>query len=426
MTRSLPTAPNLEHLKKQAKDLRKSHENGISECCEVLKLLHQFNGLSNDEIFNSALSLNEVQLALAIDYGFKSWGDLKIHVLGRTDNLKFLHIHCGDASAQPLRNSSVPGDVHVWREIYIEGPVPGNVSNEEFRKVRADFLSSSMNFLTYDGALQGINARYDMLVDAGKYGEVILWFDSCMFDQTIMIELIDQCARQKWPDTKLSLICIDRGLGELSMEELVALMDIRHEIIPEEIGLAQNGWKAFTSANPIDIEALLKEDCSPLPYLKDALLRHLEQFPCVRNGLKRTQNQIMMAIADGATKLGQIFKTVSDMEERPFMGDTSLWSCIDELAENKVPLLKVSGLENLSELTKINPEAYESPSAKKLQKWDVSITAVGKEVLAGYQDFIKLNGIDRWLGGVHLQGSYAQWRWDEQGQKLVEKETGGK
>jgi hypothetical protein len=26
---------------------------------------------------------------------------------------------------------------------------------------------------------------------------------------------------------------------------------------------------------------------------------------------------------------------------------------------------------------------------------------------------VALNGIDRWVGGVHLQGRDAPWRWDE-------------
>ncbi len=75
MARSLPTAPNLEHLKKQAKDLLKLHRIKNPEICEILKLLHQFKSLSNEEILNSKLFLNEAQLALALDYGFKSWAD---------------------------------------------------------------------------------------------------------------------------------------------------------------------------------------------------------------------------------------------------------------------------------------------------------------------------------------------------------------
>ena len=33
-------------------------------------------------------------------------------------------------------------------------------------------------------------------------------------------------------------------------------------------------------------------------------------------------------------------------------------------------------------------------------------------MLAGRGDAIRLNGIDRWIGGVHLVGADAEWRWD--------------
>ena len=192
-----------------------------------MKLLHQFEGFSNDKILNSSLSLNETQLALAIDYDFKCWGDLKKHVLGRADNLNFMHLNCGDYFAQTLRDSSVPGDVQVWMEIFIEGPTPGNISEEEWRIVRSKFISSQFFLdLSMEAALQGADNRYQKLEDAKKYKEVILWFDACMFDQTIMIHLIDRLSKIDLTNTKLRLICVGEfpgfdsfnGLGELSPE----------------------------------------------------------------------------------------------------------------------------------------------------------------------------------------------------------------
>ena len=426
MTMSLPAKPSLINLKVQAKSLLKAHRNGDASCCEVLRNLKELRGKSDAEVLAAKLSLTGVQHALALEYGLPTWAAMKREVLGRTDNLKYLHIHCGDASARPIQNSSVPGDVHVWREIYIEGPVPGNVPDDEFRRIRAEFLSSSMSFLTYDGVLQGTEARYRMLEEAGKYGEVILWFDSCMFDQTILIHLIDECARQAWPETTLSLICVEPGLGTLPVNELVPLMDIRHEITPQEISLAHDAWRAFRSADPTDVEAVLARDCPALPFLEGALCRHLEQYPAVRNGLNRTQNQVMTAVANGASKLGPIFvAATSDVEDRPFMGDTSLWMVIEELVKARVPLLKATG-PDLAELTRAKSpeEANEARPAGRLRPWDISITDAGRAVLAGKQDHLRLNGIDRWLGGVHLQGAESQWRWDEKGKKLVQIEIG--
>jgi hypothetical protein len=32
---------------------------------------------------------------------------------------------------------------------------------------------------------------------------------------------------------------------------------------------------------------------------------------------------------------------------------------------------------------------------------------------------VRLNGVDRWIGGVHLRGRYPQWRWDEGTETIV-------
>ena len=43
----------------------------------------------------------------------------------------------------------------------------------------------------------------------------------------------------------------------------------------------------------------------------------------------------------------------------------------------------------------------------------------GRNVIEGRADQIELNGIDQWLGGVHLKGDRASWRWDATSLRLV-------
>ena len=63
--------------------------------------------------------------------------------------------------------------------------------------------------------------------------------------------------------------------------------------------------------------------------------------------------------------------------------------------------------------------AYRAPSVASLpfdlnQSLGVplTITDAGLRVLEDRDDHIRLNGIDRWVGGVHLNGPEAAWRWD--------------
>lgn len=75
MTPSLPTNPSLEQLSNQAKDLLKDHKQGEASCCRVLGKLKQFEEKSDADILAGTVSLVEAQYALAMHYGFKSWGN---------------------------------------------------------------------------------------------------------------------------------------------------------------------------------------------------------------------------------------------------------------------------------------------------------------------------------------------------------------
>ena len=47
------------------------------------------------------------------------------------------------------------------------------------------------------------------------------------------------------------------------------------------------------------------------------------------------------------------------------------------------------------------------------------ITEAGKAVVRAETDFVALNGIENWLGGVHLSGKTNLWRWDEDIKSLI-------
>ena len=55
----------------------KAHKDGKVSCCATLKLLRRFKDKPEAEILNSALKLADAQFALAMDYGFESWPQLK-------------------------------------------------------------------------------------------------------------------------------------------------------------------------------------------------------------------------------------------------------------------------------------------------------------------------------------------------------------
>lgn len=79
--RPLPSKPNLEHLKYQAKDLLKGHSARNPGVAQRIREFHpRFVSASDDEIFATQLSVSDVQLAIARESGFQSWTRLKRHI----------------------------------------------------------------------------------------------------------------------------------------------------------------------------------------------------------------------------------------------------------------------------------------------------------------------------------------------------------
>jgi Ankyrin repeats (3 copies) len=79
--RPLPSNPNLDHLKYQAKDLLKERAARTLGIAQRIREFHpRFSGARDSEIFDAQFSLSDAQVAIAREYGFPSWTRLKRHV----------------------------------------------------------------------------------------------------------------------------------------------------------------------------------------------------------------------------------------------------------------------------------------------------------------------------------------------------------
>jgi len=92
--KALPPNPNLDHLKYQAKDLRKAQAARSPEAAQRLREFHpRFTRATDAAIFDARLSLSDAQLAIARESGFPSWARLKRHIEKPTlsDHLNLPH-----------------------------------------------------------------------------------------------------------------------------------------------------------------------------------------------------------------------------------------------------------------------------------------------------------------------------------------------
>ena len=80
MSKAMPSRPSLTHFKYQAKNLMRSQRDRDPSVCVTLRHLKRFARANDGEILGADLSLQEAQYALAMDYGFTSWNELKKYV----------------------------------------------------------------------------------------------------------------------------------------------------------------------------------------------------------------------------------------------------------------------------------------------------------------------------------------------------------
>jgi hypothetical protein len=77
----LPSNPNLDHLKYQAKDLLKGHTARNPVVAQQVREFHpRLSKATDAEIFDAQLSLSDAQLTIAREYGFPSWARLKADI----------------------------------------------------------------------------------------------------------------------------------------------------------------------------------------------------------------------------------------------------------------------------------------------------------------------------------------------------------
>jgi hypothetical protein len=333
-----------------------------------------------------------------------------------------LHITNGDSAAIGLRRSGIPGVVLAWKDVLHEGPVPGGLSLERLSETRARFIAG-MGWTTYAEALEEFQSRNAILQQFREHEEVTLWFEHDLYDQLQLLQILDWLAGQEWGETRVTVIAIDsfperatfHGLGELTPAQLSLLFPARRPVTDSMLVLARAGWAAVTSPDPTAITRLLAQETPALPFLANALRRHLQQFPEIVTGLSRSEQQLLEALVAGPSRPIPLFLAAQQKEEAPFLGDWPFWQYARELSQDPAALLvRQDGAP-------FQLPDFGSGTARQsaFLEQELILTAQGYEVLAGNADWVRLHGIDRWLGGAHLRGRHPDWRWDEAQGTLV-------
>ncbi len=310
-----------------------------------------------------------------------------------------VHVRCGSDIRRGLQQAGIGGRFVEFSDPVCQGPVPADLDDADLAAVRARFIAEA-----YGGGEAGCRRRLEAEMAAldaiGEDDGIVLWFEHDIFDQAVLIRVLDRLAQRPALRVRARLICIDRfpgidrfiGLGQLTPEQLASLLPQAHPVTDSQFILGRRAWWAFRQANPGELWTLVEMGTPDLPLLSGALRRHLMELPGCRDGLALTERLCLRAVAEGATTPGDIFHALrEELEPQPFLGDLMLWPILRRLSDALQPALTPFAAWN---------DALEP-------------TPFGRALLDGGAEWCAANPIDRWLGGIHLTGPTPAWRWDE-------------
>ena len=328
-----------------------------------------------------------------------------------------LHLTNGDAAIDRLRAAAIPGDLIAWRDSLHEGPVRAGRTLTTLSAERAGFIAAR-GLAPVEVVQRQFTHRDAALFGFGQHDEIVLWFETDLYDQFQLVQILNWFANRDRGPVNLSLVDPSVlnsaefvGIGTLSLRQVEALFRSRQVVDAAALTSARIAWEAFCAPDPTALSALMTRPFPGLPDLASALHRYFEEFPAVQTGLSRTERQLLGGIASGLSGPADLFDANQSAEAAPFLGDTVVWDRLATLAASPRPLIRQR-----------DDRPFQPPGQTDRNVFleqQLELTLDGTRVLRGEDDQMALNGIDRWFGGVHLHGHHPRWRWDSRTQQLV-------
>lgn len=307
----------------------------------------------------------------------------------------------GDQAADLLIAAGSQATILPWRDVLHEGPIVTGPLGA-CSAVRAAYLAGRFRF---DAELASAEfaARDAILLDHTNFDRVSLWFEHDLYDQLQLVQVL-ACLAETARTEGAMLVQADDFLGRQRPDTILAFEALARPVEPADLDLGRTCWSELAAPTPEPVDRRSRAGNARLPFLAAALHRFLEELPAPVTGLGRTEAAALEGIAHGIADPIDLFHSVIAEEAAAFMGDLSFFRLLEDLAVCDVPL--------------IDGMAVPGADFAIVAGTGLGLTTAGEAVLAGEEDHVDLNGIERWWAGTRLRPGRV-WRYDRVEKKLV-------
>lgn len=309
-----------------------------------------------------------------------------------------VHIVGGDSAAASLRAALhlSHNQVLVNEDLLSCGPAPATADLDVWRSTRESYLREIYvewpDFSFDEYAANGLLMNAERLAHEQA---IVAWAGQGLPDQLLLACIVFLFDRLNLDLSKLAIVPFEKllptqnvlSLGELSAENIRNYRPPPHPLISEEAEELRRIWKVYTSDDPATLSRYVAGS-SPMPTAHRAVSELLYRYPDVRSGLGVWDERLLRYTSDkGPAALRVIGYTMGSSMSLDSQGDTYLFHRLIGMAAARSPLISLTG------------------SRTTMRGCEVRATSFGQDVLAGNANNVHENGIDDWIGGVHLSAA---------------------
>lgn len=320
-----------------------------------------------------------------------------------------------NSGAGALRRAGISDIVIPFGLRLVWGPLPSNGELEALVAGRSTNGPADSHWL--DNFIPGhpgeIGNGISLLDLCERCETVDLWIDPEPNAQLILMWLLHYLRPHRGIASKLRLVQADVAIGNHDPMELAEWRPPARTIPTDHLEAAGAAWQAYRAPTPQAWFNLLGGDLNAPPQFRRAVLGLLEELPASATGLGATEMRMLELTSEGHARPFDLFPGEGKSNKRHVFGYWEIGSLLDGLAHCPVPA--VSGLREGPFTLEMHDDRSRHDRYKQST---LSLTAFGKAILAGADDFSRYNPVHRWWGGTELTNGNL-WRWDSASRTLI-------
>lgn len=182
------------------------------------------------------------------------------------------HVLPGDAQVEEFRKTGLEGEMIVFREVMVVGPIDAE-NIDEFWDQRARFILAEYGEDVIDYH-EKVADRIAKLVDVSDGAEVNLWFEYelfCSVNMWLCLYLLKDSQTNIFRVAPLNAAPDDvwKGFGRHTAEDLKACFETRNQFAGEDVAKGSELWDAFRKRDSARLLELGEYRSQCFPFLKE-------------------------------------------------------------------------------------------------------------------------------------------------------------